>query len=65
MQQDTRCTFVHHISLSWGAVQLVFWGFIIFCALGSALDNDIEMHAPMGSVLLTLESAVLLIQMLN
>ena len=40
---------------------LQFEDFIIFCALGSASDNDIEMHAPLGSVLLTLEFAVTLI----
>lgn len=39
--------------------------FIIFCALGSASDNDIETHAPLGSLLLTLEFAVSLIQRLS
>lgn len=57
---------MHHISPTQGAdaVRVLRFDYIFF-ALGSASVNDIEMHASMGSALLTLEFAVLLNQKLG
>lgn len=55
MQQAAWCAFEHHISLMvWGASCHSHLKISSYSAcLGSLSDNDIEMHAPVWSVLLT------------